>query len=441
MAKKKIKINWLTVLIIILILYLLFSDSPTVEVNQGETAQEETIIENKGDGSYTLMVYMCGSDLEQDYGAASTDIKEMVNAQIDDKVNVIIETGGTNRWQNSIIPGKTNSIYKVENGGIKFLKELEKNEMVNSKTLTEFIKYCKENYEADKYGLILWDHGGGAVSGFGHDLTAKNKEDTLTLDEIKKSLEDSKVKFEFIGFDACLMADIETAYAIKDHANYLVASEETEPGSGWQYTKMLNSLSKNTDQSGKEIGKVIVDDFISSNSTFFSFSDATLSVIDLSKVDNVYEALCAFMSEIEKNNLKTKKFNELSRAVNDTKAFADGQLDLIDIKDFSMNVNNAKSKELENQLNEAIVYYKNTDMVSDTYGLAMYMPYKKLEYYKQMLNIYKNIGMGEKYTAPLTKYVNVLAGGKIDSYTINNHSYEVDTDYKNDEWYDQNEVN
>ena len=80
-------------------------------------------------------------------------------------------------------------------------------------------------------------------------------------------------------------------------------------------------------------------------------------------------------------------------------------------------------------------------MVSDTYGLAMYMPYKKLEYYKQILNIYKNIGMGEKYTAPLTKYVNVLAGGKIDSYTINNHSYEVDTDYKNDEWYDQNEVN
>ncbi len=66
--------------------------------------------------------------------------------------------------------------------------------------------------------LILWDHGGGAVSGFGYDEHSNNEEDTLTIDKLKKALKESETKFEFIGFDACLMANIETAYSIKYYA-------------------------------------------------------------------------------------------------------------------------------------------------------------------------------------------------------------------------------
>ena len=437
MAQKR-EINWVMVILIIIFLWFLFSDNTYVE--QPQPVEEQTAQVNSGNGTYTVMIYMCGSDLEQNYGSASSDIKEMLNANIDEKINVIIETGGTNRWHNYNISGESNQIYKIENNELTLLKDLGKVEMVNSKALSDFIKYSKENYPADKYGLILWDHGGGAVSGFGHDLKAKNKEDTLTLDELKKALADSKIDLEFLGFDACLMADIETAIAVKDNAKYLIASEETEPGNGWQYTKIFNELSTNSSQSGEDIGKTIVDSFIASNNTFFSFSDATLSVIDLSKVDGLYDVLCEFLSEIENNNLKSKKFNELSRAVNNTKAFADGELDLIDIKDFSINVNNAKSKDIQTKIDEAVVYYKNTDMVSNTYGLAMFMPYKTLGYYNKMLTIYNKIGMGEKYTAPLTKYVTVLGGGRIDNYTINNHSYEIDNSYKEEDWYDEDEV-
>ena len=84
----------------------------------------------------------------------------------------------------------------------------------------------------------MWDHGGGSVSGFGYDENNPDEEDTLTLKEIKKALKNIDEKLEFIGFDACLMSNFELAYTIKDKAKYLIASEETEPGTGWYYTDL-----------------------------------------------------------------------------------------------------------------------------------------------------------------------------------------------------------
>ena len=119
--------------------------------------------------------------------------------------------------------------------------------MADPNTLLNFMNFAKENYPAEKYALIMWDHGGGAVSGFGQDQNA-SKNDHLFIDEIKQALDNFGTKLEFVGFDACLMANMETAYALKDSANYLVASEELEPGTGWNYKKVINQLSKDTSQ-------------------------------------------------------------------------------------------------------------------------------------------------------------------------------------------------
>ncbi len=90
------------------------------------------------------------------------------------------------------------------------------------------------NYPAEQYDLILWNHGGGAFFGYGFDETTN---DSLTLDELDQAFADSPFhdgnKLEFIGFDACLMANIETAHTLSPYANYMVASQESEPGSGW----------------------------------------------------------------------------------------------------------------------------------------------------------------------------------------------------------------
>ena len=51
------------------------------------------------DGSYTILLYICGADLESDSSFASGDTTEMlsVDNQPDD-VNIVIETGGARSW-------------------------------------------------------------------------------------------------------------------------------------------------------------------------------------------------------------------------------------------------------------------------------------------------------------------------------------------------------
>ena len=398
-------------------------------------------IVNKGNDTYTLMIYMCASDLESEDGFATRDIKEMLDATVDKKINLIIETGGTKQWKDYGISNQANQIYKIENGKMNLIEDnLGSKEMTNSNTLSEFITYCKDKYPADRYSLILWNHGGGAVGGFGYDENSSNEENTLTIDELNQAIQTVGVKFDFIGFDASLMANLETAFSLKDRADYLIASEEIEPGVGWEYKSLLNKLSSNTSENTLEISKVIVDNFIESKGTF-SAEDATLSVIDLSKIQGVYKKLCDFVSEIKVQNFDEKNFSQISKAVNKTKSFANGESDMIDLIDFAKQVNNSKSNELVQEIQNSIIYYKNSELVENSNGISIYLPYKDLKYYNQMLKIYENIGIGKEYTDVITEFVNIMAGGKVDSYTINSHAYSIDNNYEQYEWYNQNLIN
>ena len=404
--------------------------------------EEQEVIVNQGQDTYTLMVYMCASDLETEDGSATDDIKEMLQASIDSKVNVVMETGGTTMWRDLNIASNTNQRYKIESGEFKLLENnLGIREMVKPETLSDFIIYCKDKYPADHYGLIMWDHGGGSVSGFGYDEHSQNEDDTLTLDELKYALQTSGVHFDFIGFDACLMATAETAYSLKDHSNYLVASEETEPGTGWEYTSLLNTISKNTSQNTLDILKVVVDKYIETNNGWLDFYDATLSVIELNKVDDLYKSLYDFMFLIEKEDLDNNRFSVISKAVDNTKSYAEGEYDTIDLYDFAEIINNGKTEELKKAIESAIPYYKNNDLIERTHGVSLYFPYNDLTYYEDMYNIYSNIGISQDYINVLTKFVNIMAGGKNKSYSINSHEYSVDEEYNNYNWYNQDIIN
>ena len=153
-----------------------------------------------------------------------------------------------------------------------------------------------DNYDSFSFNLVQ------LIAEINSDIQVY-RNDKITIDEIKTAVDSFGTKLEFIGFDACLMANVETAYALKDGASFLIASEETEPGTGWDYIKILNNLSKDSSQIGSTTGKVIVDSFIASNSSFRN-PDATLSVIDLSKMNDVYKNLISFMGDIKTTVLK-----------------------------------------------------------------------------------------------------------------------------------------
>lgn len=425
------KINKKTIIIILIILFMIWLFSGEGEV--------EEVVSNAGDETYTLMIYMCGSNLESEGGYASSDIEEMLKSQLAKEVNLLIYTGGAQKWYDYGISNRTNQIYKIESGNLELVKDnIGKESMAKSETLTYFLNFCKENYPANKYGLILWDHGGGAVSGFGYDENISDKNDTLTIDELKMSLDSFGTKLDFIGFDACLMANVETAYAVRNNADYFIASEETEPGSGWAYKKVLNQLSKNTSQNGAELAPQIIDTFIASNNGMFG-ADATLSCIDLSKMDNVYEKLVTFMNDIKVSKLDLNNFSNVSKAIKRTKAYADGEIDTIDLVNFSENINISASNDLSEAVKSAVIYNKTTDYVENSNGLSIYIPNKDLSFYQRMIKIYQNIGMTNEYISVLSQYANMSAGGRSDTYIVNNHEYEVDIpNYEEYDWYDEN---
>ena len=274
--------------------------APDLETGNDEVYQIQEIQDlNSEKKDYTIMVYMIGSTLEYEdgvgyIGAATADIEEMLSSGVDyDLVNVIIYTGGTVSWANGL-PAYVNCVldlsqYEGDGDLTSAIVAIHQNEpsMGNPHTLSAFINFCTDYYPAENTGLILWDHGNGPLYGYGQD--ALHSDDSLLLPEMKTALSETEFaessKLVFVGFDACLMASLENAAIWKDYAEYLVASEEKEPGIGWDYTFLGNI-------SNIKEGRELVKDIVESSGVAFSNlrSDYTLSAMELSRVSSVVEA-------------------------------------------------------------------------------------------------------------------------------------------------------
>ena len=234
-------------------------------------------------GGSTLFIYMCGSNLESQKGLAGSNIDELLAASVSDDLNIVIQTGGANKWLSHGIDAEKTQRYVIKNGKLGLAMSLDNANMGEADTLTDFLKWGQENYSSDRNILVMWDHGGGSTKGICFDENYSF--DALTLPEMKKAFEDAdiKKKFDIVGFDACLMASIEVAAVMSDYADYMVASEEIEPSGGWDYKVFAESINNNT--TTVDIGKAICDSFIKKCNGKKNDVYSTLSVLNLSKVD------------------------------------------------------------------------------------------------------------------------------------------------------------
>ena len=366
-----------------------------------------------GKDEVTLMVYMCGTDLESENGMGTADLNEMLHATIDDsKVNVIVETGGTKRWNNSVISSSTNQIYRVTSKGLQALeKNLGKKSMIDPNTLTDFIQYCASNYPADRYFLILWDHGGGSLSGFGYDQYYSG---SMTLDKINSALKKSGVKFDFIGFDACLMGTLETALVAEQYADYLIGSEESEPGCGWYYTTWLSQLSRNTSISTVELSKTIIDDFNNVCKKNYPGCNTTLSVVDLAEfAGTVPEPFAAFSRSVS-SLLDGQEYKTVSNARGSAREFGKtSRINHVDLIDLANKIGTTEANALVSALKGCIKYNRTSTSMSNSYGLSIYFPYSSFAGMNTAVKLYDNIGMDSGYTDAIKSFSSLAAGGQI----------------------------
>ena len=374
---------------------------------------KRTQIRGNGKDTVTILVYMCGTDLESKYGMATSDLSEMASATTG-KLNIIVYTGGCRQWRNNIVSPQVNQIYKVEQGGVRLLEQnMGSGAMTNPDTLASFIQYGAKNFPANRMELIFWDHGGGSISGYGYDEKYGQGGGSMGLSGINKALKAGGITFDFIGFDTCLMATLENALMLDDYADYMIASEETEPGVGWFYTNWLTKLNANTSMPTLEIGQNIVDDFVSECARKCRGQDTTLSVIDLAELSaTAPQALNAFAQNTS-SLIQSNQYQTVSRARSGAREFGAAQkLDQVDLVDLANNLNTAESKALASALLGAIKYNKTSSNLTDAYGLSIYFPYQRANRVQAAAATYSAIGMDDDYTKCIQQFASMGVAGQ-----------------------------
>lgn len=374
---------------------------------------KHTVIKGGGKDTVTVMVYMCGTDLESKSGMASSDLQEMTAATISDKVNLIVYTGGCTQWKNSVVSNSCNQIYQVKTGGVKCLvNNAGTGSMTDPATLSEFIRFCTKNFPANRNALIFWDHGGGSLSGFGYDQR-NTRSGSMTLKGINEALAAGKTSFDFIGFDACLMATLENALTVAPYADYLIASEETEPGVGWYYTDWLTALSQNTSLSTLDVGKKIADDFVRVCASRCSGQKTTLSVVDLRELEATIPAAFKAFATDTAELLENDKYKVVSDARSSAREFAaSSKIDQVDLANLAYNLDTEEGDALAEAILGAVKYNMTSSNMTNAYGLSIYFPYQKASKVSSALSTYDAIGIDSEYARCIQQFATMESAGQ-----------------------------
>ena len=373
-----------------------------------------TAAEGEDPAEWTVMFYLCGSDLESRHGYATGNLEEIADCasysamhglfleetapELSDAapgtVNVVIETGGSREWHAAdgdlgmqIDPGALQRWRFDMPDRISFEDEacpfvLEDTQplasMADPQTLCDFIRWGVENHPAKKYALVLWDHGLGSKKGLFIDELFGG--DTMSLDALRTALADSGAQFEAVIFDACMMGSIETAWAISDSANWMVASEEVVAGQGTAIGDWLQQLIFTPQWDGRRLGRWICD----MTQRKYAGSDGgqaqdtlTWAVIDLDQIDRVARLFDRFFADWG-TTYANNPFMMMNKASVLKEAFefglnGDNMIDLAGIfynPYLAVNLDWDMYSELLDALSEAVVYNVHGPDRSQAGGLS-----------------------------------------------------------------------
>jgi cysteine peptidase C11 family protein len=325
--------------------------------------------------TWTVAVYMAGdNNLDPN---AYLDLKEMKRVGSTADINIVAQV-------DSASAGSKTTRYAITKGGAASLKNDAKQKLGNQntgnpKSLIDFVTWVAANYPAQRYALVLWNHGQGwddtdifagersgdrrrpRSDGFRHAffrttvkkaaaaarptgatsraiLIDDNSKDFLDNVEMQKVAKAAVAKFggkiDLFGMDACLMNQLEVAYQLRKQAQFIVGSELTEPVDGWPYDKILGKLAKTPTLKASELASTIVDDYIECYKA--EGGPVTQSAVDLAQIDAVAaavdalgNALVAAMGDaaakdaIQIARLKTQRFDDNLNANVDLRDFCE----------------------------------------------------------------------------------------------------------------------
>ncbi|MDR2655253.1 MAG: hypothetical protein LBC56_04145 [Oscillospiraceae bacterium] len=337
--------------------------------------------------TWAVYWYLCGSDLESGGGAASADLRELLEVALPDNIVFVIETGGAKEWRTREISSKNLGRYVYDKGGLYQVDEQPQANMGDTDTLVDFLSFCATNYPADHQAFIFWDHGGGSSSGVIFDEIYNF--DSLSLNDIRTAfgsvynLSEENPPFELVGFDACLMATLDTAQALSGVSKYMAASEESEPGNGWLYSGWAQDLAANPAMGGDALGKSICDSYVAGCIKERSEDEITLSVIDVGKISKLVSACDIVGREILLNsNIDSGFFSNFGRRAKKAENYGgnnkdQGYSNMVDIGDLIKQSADLIENEdaVSSALADCVIYSVSGPRRSNASGLSCFYPY------------------------------------------------------------------
>jgi hypothetical protein len=339
-----------------------------------------------GNESWTVLVYMVAdNDLES---FALQDLNEMMDVSSSENLNIIVQCDRAEGYDRNGVGPMSNWVstkrLEVTQDSMSEVSDLGERNMGLAPTLEDFIEWGITQYPADRYFLVLWNHG-ASWPGFGSDRSG-GSDGMLSLAALRKGISDglqrtSLSRFDIIGFDACLMATYETAVTLKDLGLYLLASEELEPGHGWDYFS-LQSVHDNPSLDPENLGMKMLDGYMSQAIDLEQDQAVTLSLVKLEDMHVLTQAVDQ-LSNIVVNNLESSELAVI-KARQDVQEFGkqsqkELSMNMVDLGDFAERLSNIPlftnaSQAVSTALKSVVVKSVKGSEIAHAQGLAIYLP-------------------------------------------------------------------
>jgi hypothetical protein len=195
-----------------------------------------------------MYTYIAGDNNLSDAGLVDIREMEAVGASKDAHVAVQIDTAGEHDGSVRYEIGEPDFGGKAHRTVIDRLPEQDTG---NPRFLADFIGWAAGRYPAAQRLLVVWNHGAGFMhtptKDIGYDDSSGG--DALTMAELRWALgkagfggSGASGRLAILGFDACLMNMVEVAYEFTGFTEFIVGSQQTEPGDGWPYSEVVRSL-------------------------------------------------------------------------------------------------------------------------------------------------------------------------------------------------------
>ncbi|MBI5243080.1 MAG: hypothetical protein HY922_05250 [Elusimicrobia bacterium] len=355
-----------------------------IESIQAQVAQERAD-EKARAASWTVMVFVNAKNNLERFGLK--DVNEMEKVGSTDKVKIAVELGRISGYDSSDgdWKGGRRYIVKKDNDASRItspvLQQLPKADMGDWRHLVEFVNWAKQAAPAQRYMLIVWNHGSGwdkariqniSIRGISYDDETGNHMSTPDLGAALAAVG----KIDVYASDACLMQMAEVGYQIKDYTDYIVASEETEPGDGYTYDTVLAPLAANPSMSALDLAKAAVKSYTEHYGGMGEAgTQSAVASASLSKLQSLADDWArAVMAAGETEAVKSAHSQAQQFYVSDNKDL----LHFVQLVDSASKNSTVKSKgaALEDFLSGTVIAYNGAvgDSMANAKGLAVYLP-------------------------------------------------------------------